>query len=346
MFVLGAAISFLISIKLSGLFLLPTLLGIALTATPKEDLDDWDLPVRSKFDSLRQIFWLSIGLVFTLILLNFSALVNPSKFLEDQRFNSTNYSGPGNGLEGIVYHLWIAGTTFYGVVGVVGIMAVALRARDQPRVFPALLALPAVFAAVSYGNSTYAIYRNMSVAFVPVVLLVYLGIRSIASCQLGTRSLRIFSLLLLLALTAVEFSAMYLSEFRTDSRELAEEFLLANENAYPVIGVNEFCSGVSPASVAQRQVIVDPMMEIGLETYLINAYWLSPLSPAYRDVRDLRYMQFYRYNDINFNTLLGPLPSSESLASLLPPDYVIVKVFSGSGPEMILVEKRREGVSG
>jgi hypothetical protein len=108
-----------------------------------------------------------------------------------------------------------------------------------------------------------------------------------------------------------------------------------------VIGVNEFCSGNSPAQIAGNEVVVDPTFTQNLDYYVLNSYWSNPFSNEYLEkgvlsLIDQSKIHFEQWNSTKLIGNLGPIRLSQNN---LPKNYEVRKVVRGNGPDIIVLKK-------
>ena len=117
----------------------------------------------------------------------------------------------------------------------------------------------------------------------------------------------------------------------------SKRWLDKNLPAKARVGSNEFCSGVAPISRTDVSIVVDPLVSLDLDWYVINSYWDSPFFDAYGTIGEQKYFHFYRFNRPRNLNLGNSLPD---LKSVLPSGYEIVKLFSSNGPDVIVLRKK------
>ena len=89
-------------------------------------------------------------------------------------------------------------------------------------------------------------------------------------------------------------------------------------------------------STAGLVATADPTMELQLDFYVFNSFWESPIYRHYETYSDQRFFHFYRF--LNYGNPL--FRRHIDLAELIPSNYVIEKVFSEDGPEIVVLRKR------
>jgi hypothetical protein len=72
-----------------------------------------------------------------------------------------------------------------------------------------------------------------------------------------------------------------------------------------------------------------------LDYYVINSFWFSPIFRHYETKSDQRYFHYYRF--LNYGNPL--FRQHTDITELIPSNYVIEKVFSGDGPEIVVLRR-------
>jgi hypothetical protein len=202
-------------------------------------------------------------------------------------------------------------------------------------VFPILI-------VVTFGRSGLGINRNIAIAIPFVILISAHGLDSIISSSIGylksvQKLIKTGTFVLLLTLPIMESSASFAHDLSEDSRVLANTWLDKNIPTGASVGSNEFCSGYAPISRADISLISDPLIQQGLDWYVINSYWNSPFFNSYEVVGEQKYFHFYRFNKPR---VLGFRNSIPNIASHIPNGYEIVQHFSSNGPDIIVLRKK------
>lgn len=70
----------------------------------------------------------------------------------------------------------------------------------------------------------------------------------------------------------LSYGYLVVKDGSTDTRVSAAKWISSNIEKNVVVGINEFCSGESPARVAGNAVIVDPPLAQNLEYYVLISY--------------------------------------------------------------------------
>jgi hypothetical protein len=112
---------------------------------------------------------------------------------------------------------------------------------------------------------------------------------------------------------------------------------LIPEGSY--VGVNEGCSGPSPAVVKGYKTIHDPFFRQNLEYYVINSYWDFPLKSQYSKSSilqsfDQKYIHFYSFSNTNLMTY-----SFKTRSLDLIPNYSLIELIKSNGPDILVYKK-------
>lgn len=292
---------------------------------------------------------------FTLVFsaFNFSLFVNTEKFVADFMFNINNYSREEPKLflgfiwEGAKFYFLTAYVMTLGIAGFLvfslGYLGVLLKSKP---LFFLLTCFPA-FLIIYLGNAGMFINRNMMI-LLPFILPVFgYGLFSIHKFSLNFSGKKRILIKALLALVVIFPSAQtgyaFIHDFQPDSRVLAHDWVNKHIPAGATIGMNEFCSGYSPAANATNRLAVDPHMQNGHNYYVLNSYWRGVLDPVYRNrlgvwqVIDQKYLWFHNGLDSNF---YRKVDKSVTINSTIPNDYKVLKVFDSNGPDIVILEKK------
>ena len=108
------------------------------------------------------------------------------------------------------------------------------------------------------------------------------------------------------------------------------------------IGINEFCSGSSPAEVAGYQVISDPTLSSKLNYYVLNSFWDGPFKEFYAKQGVLFRIDKSRvhFEQWNSTRLVGNLDTFLFKPKKLSiKEYEIIKKFTGNGPDITILKK-------
>ena len=330
-----------ISVKYSAVFLsIPILVAIVTGLHSK---------LRFDFRSFaKHLAVLCLSTMLALLVFNFSAFINPREFLAGFFFNVENYSSStGSFLSGMSYYLIVAFVIYFGIptlpLWIVGIW----RIQKEKQVFFGTLMLFPIALVAYLGSLGLVLNRNMSIAIPFIVIPISGGILYIFSgVFVGKSALRmmiraLFTVAIILSI--VQASYGYIRDLRTDSRLVANQWIKNNLNGVETAGINEFCSGQSPASGVITKLVNDPSMEMMLPVYIINSYWTSPLDPFYRQTKpywqqlEQKQIHFYHFGD---RDLIKRSNGGSNFEAYVPGNYEVIKRISGAGPEIIILIRR------
>jgi 4-amino-4-deoxy-L-arabinose transferase-like glycosyltransferase len=288
--------------------------------------------------------------IIAVCVLNVGAFFEPREFAEDFLFNFQNYGREGASVWGITFYAFVLFVLTIGVAGLVGYVAGTARLlRSSWPKTALLLGFPLVL--IGYlGLQGLVINRNVYIAF-PFVLPVFaLGVVTLLErIALLRRPLRILATVAMVAAVGwqgVLVGVAVAHDLAPDSRVLAERWIDENIPASATVGMNEFCSGVSPA-YHHGNLALDADLDAGYDYYVIDTYWHSPLDGAYRgrsaiaSTIDQEYLHFYYLDDraLPLYYLTQFFTPEVTAEELVPAGYEIVRTFSSSGPDIIVLRR-------
>lgn len=341
---LGAAWGLAASTKYSGVFLIVTVLTVvALVAwRGRSRLGGGRLFLRASRDAALA----SIAAAATFAIVNWSALINPAKFVTDFRFNLNNYANNGDAsfVDGLTFNVAVLALLTMGLFGTVILVAGLVRIwRLSMPVFIVLASFPLALA-VYLATNPLVLHRNLTIAVAPVFIAFGVGFASLARALRTPRRFRATAAGVVLAVTIVSViwadTRSVIRDFSEDARVSASEWVRGNIPDGSSVGTNEFCSGASPADGNRLRVLQDPNMEASADYYLFNMYWKNRVQGAYHRggwmwwMRDQRYSHFYEFGDTRILPRRPP-----TLSSLVPKGYRLERVFSGAGPDVVLLRR-------
>jgi hypothetical protein len=282
-------------------------------------------------------------------------LFNPGIFLDTRSFvhgflfNLDNYEPEGGTrFSGFIYYLGILTINSFGVVGFIYLVLGIIKNHFDKIVLVLLLSYPVLLILV-LGDKKWVIARNMSSATVFIIPFVAIGFDFIIKkLQFYMASgkymlLSTFSGLVLLSffIPMASFGYVIQKDLKVDTRLLSEEWISDNISTNSSIGVNESCSGLSPAQVSGFRVNYDPWLNDGFDYYIINSYWSSPFSSEYskKGVLSLIDQSKIHFEQWNSTRLIGSIGEIQLSKVKLPQNYKIVKIYRGNGPDMIILKK-------
>jgi len=290
---------------------------------------------------------ISIVVFFTCtLLLNVGALFRTEAFIDGFLFNLNNYAETdGTRYDGFLYYVAILLLNSFGVFGFIYFLIGLASFRNKNLVF-LFLALYPIILVLLLGDKRWVISRNMSSASVFLIPFLALGIAfAIKKIEKSEKLLGRF-VAALVAITIlvpfVSYTYLVVKDFTIDTRVSAANWISATIDRDVVIGVNEFCSGDSPARVAGNAVIVDAIFTQNLDYYVLNSYWSNPFSSQYleKGVLTLIDQSKIHFEQWNSTKLIGSLGSVKFEQSKLPKNYEIRKVIRGNGPDIIIIERQ------
>jgi len=336
-FYLGIFLSIAVSTKYTTLALLgPTFLLLAYKIFEKSG--------QSK--KLWKNLFISIVTFFACtILLNVGALFRTEAFLDGFLFNLNNYAATdGTRYDGFLYYFGILLLNSFGIFGFIYFL-IGLASSRSKKLVILFLALYPLILVLLLGDKRWVIARNMSSASVFLIPFIALGIawtmkKIETSGKFPQRPLHV-----LVALTVfvpfVSYTYLVIKDISADTRITAAKWISSTIDKDVVIGVNEFCSGNSPAGVAGNAVIVDTTFTQNLDYYVLNSYWSNPFSSQYleKGVLSLIDQSKIHFEQWNSTKLIGSLGSVNLDQSKLPNNYKIRKLIRGNGPDIIILKK-------
>jgi hypothetical protein len=340
LFFLGAFLGMATSVKYTAMALtIVVLIAFLAKFSSREFAED-------RFKSaLTSLVFLSLSFFAAIAIINFSAIMSIKSFASGFMFNISNYSQyEANWITGFSFYLFVVYFLIFGVLaGLCAIPGYLWLYRVCKRQFFLLLVFPILFAAY-LGNGGLVVNRTMSITIPFVIPVISLGIVLVydkISSKTG-KNLAALSVLLvfLQPLTSLGFSIR--NDMQTDSRIIATAWIKDNISPGETVGVNEFCSGISPAEQAGLKVESDPFLSEKLNFYVINSYWPSSFDAHYRgqlglgQVLNQKYLHFYNLND---RSLYRLKPKSNDLHQNVPAGYELQKVFSFNGPDILILKR-------
>ena len=336
---LSGALAIAISTKYTGLFLFVPLMFFELfyltnQARGSRSATNWLRSIKR----LGSIFGITS---FFFLGINPGALLRSHEFLRDWKFNFNNYEGTSNGVSGIIFyssHLYFR-SLGAGTIVLIGLGIWALRKNVLQKLIP--YSIFPIFIVIAFGRSGLAINRNIAIAIPFIIIICSHGLDALISLPICEgkpfqKVLKTGICVLFFITPILETSASFVHDFSEDSRVLASTWLDINIPPGVSVGSNEFCSGSAPVSRVDISIVSDPLLQQGLDWYVINSYWNSPFFTAYETIGEQKYFHFYRFNKPK---VLGFVSSQPKIASFVPNGYEIIKHFSSNGPDVIILRK-------
>ncbi len=329
----------LISTKYTGLFFgLPIFLAILIKTLKEKNI----LSV-----GLRNIFAYLVFGVLVLLTINFSALMNLEKFLQDFLFNINNYGGgfelSSRGFHGFKYYIIFLFIIPFSIFSIYFLSIGTIDLIKRKKYFEIFLHVFIPFVICIYLGGFYLIMnRNINFLLVSVLLLTTYGIEKSLN-SLKFKKFNYSVLTLMFGFMLYSFTLTVIDDFKTDSRIVAESWIQENIvfNSSTTFGTNEGCSGDSPATKT-GETIYDPNFDLGLDYYILNDYWSSKITNNNSrqnifTVRNHKNDHFYYYLNLD-------LISNRNFADVenfnIPDGYEIIKTFDGNGPRIYILSKR------
>lgn len=294
----------------------------------------------------RKNFFLFIGtfVIFT-IALNIGALLRTKSFIEGFLFNLNNYgSTVGTRYDGFLFYIAILLLNSFGVFGFIYFIVGMAKSRMQ-RVMLTLLFLYPIILIMTLGDKKWVLARNMTSASGFLIPIIAIGIawtfqKRASSNKFLRQGISLFlAASIFIPLTA--YGYLVFKDMSTDTRVTAASWISKNIDKDVVVGVNEFCSGSSPAQIAGNMVIGDPTLAQNLDYYVFNSYWSSSCSNKYleKGVLTLIDQSKIHFEQWNSTRLIGPFGSVVFSKSDLPENYELAKLIRGNGPDIIIIKK-------
>jgi len=297
-----------------------------------------------------KVFWknsfLFIGSFLILTcLLNVGALLRTKSFAEGFLFNLNNYgSTVETRYDGYLFYLAILLINSFSIFGFVYLVVGVSRGGIQ-KLLLVFLSLYPLILIMLLGDKKWILSRNMTSVSGFLIPFIAIGIAwTILKIESSDKFLRKGLSLFLAAsifIPLTSYGYLVVKEMSTDTRVSAVNWISANIDRDVVVGVNEFCSGSSPAQIAGNNVIGDPTLAQNLDYYVFNSYWDSPCSDKYleKGVLTLIDQSKIHFEQWNSTKLIGSFGPVRFTVSDVPMNYQIVKVISGDGPDIIIMKK-------
>ncbi len=325
---LNISFAFLLSVKYTTLFFFPIIWFVVRKQLLKQNFR-------------KKIFKTNLLGVIVFLCINFSLFFHPRKFISDFLFNLQNY-GQSDGIHfrGIAYNFVVLFFLSFLLPTVI-VIGIGIRDsfRSEFKLTLKFYSLICFMFLVVMGQPILTLNRNLMI-FVPLVLI-FFGFG--ASFMWNLRKSRCSSsrvfLFFILALNAVNILYIVSHDFKSDSRIIASKILPTLIKDESLVGINEACSGLSPAQVAGFETLYDPMLQKTLPYYVLNSYWPSPYQNVYAksgilQAFDQKYIHFYLFSNTEFWKLSFTAREFEIIEG-----YEVVKVISSNGPDVIILER-------
>lgn len=341
----GISFSFALSYKLTA-FVLFFMLPLGLLNIYK-----------SKNVTQKRFFLFSIKIIayfFTVVILfyatlNFSIFFNFDLFLEHQNFNRLNYANHnGSKVSGVLFYLTSIFVLPFGFIFAALFLSSLIFKQQKTGNFKLILFSPIAFFVIFFGSQGLVLHRNIAAVLILVFPLVAWGIYSSLNWCHNLNSKKIRKISYSIACLGGLFFLLptiysFKNDTLVDSRVLAHEWLKENFDQHLIVGMNEECTGETPANGTSLEAIKDPFMESKLSIYVMNSYGSGTLAEAYHrnkgllQIIDQKYVMLHSFN---YRELYKSKSDIKNVYELIPADYEILKEFKGKGPEIIILYKK------
>jgi len=280
------------------------------------------------------IFSVISFLIFSII--NFSIYKNFAKFYYDVATNAHIYR-PGPGIH-------FSAPIFYFVCMIIipfTIWSIPLfytGARKLTRVNVNLFLTPIFIYILVMSRADQVLNRNINAFLGLISIIIAIGLEDFLK---RPNRLRVIFISVFISTFFILSGYNILKELQKDSYEEANRWLRSNISKSEIVGINEPCFYQNEAKLAGLNTEIDPKMNKRLKYYVFNSYWNNSTFTAYSGNNIIqefstKYLHFYHYSDdslLKFNI-------SRDLSSELPNGYALKKVFSGSGEDIIVIERK------
>jgi hypothetical protein len=288
----------------------------------------------------------SIGVfLFLTVLLNFGAVLRTKTFINGFLFNLNNYgSTVETRYDGFLYYAAVLLINSFSVFGFFYLVAGIVISRRNKFIL-IFLALYPLILILLLGDKRWVIARNMASASSFLIPFIAIGIAwAIQKMQSTNQVVRkSFTIIIAASILVPVVSYGYLvnKDISMDTRILAANWISSNIEKSVTVGVNEFCSGNSPAQVAGNTVVIDPTLTQNLKYYVLNSYWINPSSNKYleKGVLSLIDQSKIHFEQWNSTKLIGALGTVALTESDFPDKYNIFKLIRGNGPDIIILKR-------
>jgi len=282
-------------------------------------------------------FMITSVLIF--FILNYSILFDFMNFLRALNGNRKIYAITDlNFIPGFFFYTYNLLVSPVGLVGlgilIVGVMSFLKQDRKLAKTFIAFILLFLIIA----GFPKQALARNINILLPLTFLFMGVGLDSIRKLKNKWLVLVIFSLLgASIGIAQIKFQS---NQLKNDSYITTQKWFADNLSG-EVVGVNNGCNGPSPAFIGGASVRNVTDTSGNLDYYLFSSFGTGPFFDYFRQQNvyasgNPRYLNYYSFNDTR---IFQGWTISNSLDEYVPDGYSIKKVFEGSGPTFILLER-------
>lgn len=301
--------------------------------------------INNKIYFLNNILLFLVTFLAFLGIVNWSVYINFDKFISDFQFNIVNYQPS---LEfnwvGVKYYFSTVYFLSFSLLGFFIILYGYIYSFNFNRKFFIISLISPLFIIIYLGASyNIQVHRNMMVCM-PFILITfsagfYAALELMKNHGSKYKFLIASILIIVTGYQASQIISQFINDLKIDSRKVAYFYISKNIPLKSTVGVNEVCSGQSPAEQNSNTIIFDPLMSQKLDYYVINSYWMSPFDPAFKSLGLLtsftpKYLHFYVFNSAK---LFGS--QNENINDLVPNNYQIIENIKFSGPEIIILKK-------
>ena len=280
-----------------------------------------------------------IGLV-TFLVINFSLFLQPREFVSDFLFNLNNY-GKSEGLffQNLSFNLVVLFFLSFNILGgLIALYGAIYTLNHQNNTFLIPLTLFSFIYLIVLSQAGLVLNRNLILVFPLVLVFFGQGCYQLWSVKKNFTSLKVV-VILSISFQVINTAYVVIHDLAVDSRIISEarlKFLIPEGSS---VGVNDGCSGPSPAAVRGYKTITDPFFKQDLDYYVINSYWDFPLKSQYKTTNilqaiDQKYIHFYSFSNTDlFSYSFKP----RNLDSI--PNYSLIELINSNGPDILVYKK-------
>jgi hypothetical protein len=280
-----------------------------------------------------------IGLV-TFLVINFSIFLQPREFVSDFLFNLNNYGRSGGlffqNLSFNLVVLFLLSLNIFG--GLIALYGVIYTLNSGKNTFLIPLLLFSFIYLLVLSQAGLVLSRNLILVYPLVLIFFGQGCYQLWTVKKNFSPLRVI-VIISISFQVINTAYVIIHDLAIDSRIIAEDrlkFLIPKGSS---VGVNEGCSGPSPAAISGYKTITDPFFNQDLEYYVINSYWDFPLKSQYRNTNilqsiDQKYIHFYSFSNTD---LFSYSFNQRNLDSI--PNYSLIELINSNGPDILVYKK-------
>lgn len=299
--------------------------------------------VRQKMRLVRKVFSDSKYFVFSsalvFIAINYSVLFDFLNFLRALNGNRKIYAITDlNFVPGFLFYFYNLMISPIGLIGFVVLVSgvITLVRADRKLAFSFLIFLILFLLLAAFPKQALA--RNINLLLPFTFIFMGLGLDALQK----NKRRWIYALIVCLMVLSVGKSQMDFQprQLKQDSYTATQAWISKNLIG-EIVGVNNGCNGPSPAFIGGASVrnVIDTSGD--LNYYLFSSFGSSPFSGYFRQQNvyisgSPRYLLSYSFNDTR---IFHGWSDNASLEDFTPQGYKVKRVFSGSGPTFVLLEK-------